>query len=143
MGGGLNGVGLVIYKFWRKISPWEKRSNILANVWKITITFCFITFTRIFFRSESMEVVNGMMHQISNDMNLSLIPEILVAYKWVFLVMLFGFIIHWLSEKWKNKIKDWFIGTPLWLKAVIAAITVIIVYQSISADMQPFIYFQF
>jgi len=141
--GGLNGVGLVIYKFWRKISPWEKRSNILVNIWKITITFCFITFTRIFFRSESMEVVNGMMHQISTDMKISIIPEILVAYKWVFLVMLFGFFIHWLSEKWKNRIKDWFIGTPLWLKVIIVAITVIIVYQSISADMQPFIYFQF
>ena len=58
-------------------------------------------------------------------------------------IMAFGFLIHWLSESWKERIKDWFIGTPLWLKAVISAIVVIIVYQSISADMQPFIYFQF
>ena len=38
-----NGVGLVIYKFWRKISPWEKRSNWLVNIWKIAVTFGFIT----------------------------------------------------------------------------------------------------
>ena len=141
--GGLNGVGLIVYKFWRKISPWETKNNWIVNIWKIAITFCFITFTRIFFRSESMEIVNGMMHQISSDFNFSLIPEILVVYKWVFMVMFFGFFIHWLSESWKEKIKNWFIGTPLWLKAVIAAVVVIFVYQSISSEMQPFIYFQF
>ena len=141
--GGLNGVGLIVYKFWRKISPWETKNSWVTNVWKIAITFSFITFTRIFFRSESMEVVNGMMHQIGTDFNFTLIPEIVVAYKWVFMVMLFGFAIHWLSESWKEKIKNWFIGTPLWIKAVIAAVVVIFVYQSISSEMQPFIYFQF
>jgi len=141
--GGLNGVGLVIYKFWRKISPWEKYDNVLVNIWKIAFTFTFITFTRVFFRSESMTVVRGMLHQIGTDLKLSVVPEVVVAYKWVFLVMLFGFIIHWLSSKWKERIEKWFVESPLWLQAIIAAVTVIIVYQSISADMQPFIYFQF
>ena len=141
--GGLNGVGLVFYKFWRKISPWEKRNGLLINIWKIAVTFCFITFTRVFFRSESMEVVDGMMHQIMNNLTFGIIPQVLVAYKWVFIVMLFGFVIHWISEKWKEKITDWFIAAPLWLKAVISAVVVIFVYQSISSDMQPFIYFQF
>jgi D-alanyl-lipoteichoic acid acyltransferase DltB (MBOAT superfamily) len=141
--GGLNGIGLVVYKFWRKISPWESKKHWGINIWKIAITFTFITFTRVFFRSESMEVVNGMLHQIGTDLQFSMIPEVLVAYKKVFLVMGFGFFIHWLSENWKEKIKNWFIGTPLWLKAVISAVVVIVVYQSISSDMQPFIYFQF
>lgn len=141
--GGLNGVGLVFYKFWRKISPWEKRNGLLINIWKIAVTFCFITFTRVFFRSESMEVVDGMMHQIMNNLTFGIIPQVLVAYKWVFIVMLFGFVIHWISEKWKERITDWFIAAPLWLKAVISAVVVIFVYQSISSDMQPFIYFQF
>ncbi len=141
--GGLNGLGLVIYKFWRKISPWESKNNWVVNIWKIAITFSFITFTRVFFRSESMEVVRGMLHQISTDFKFTMIPEVLIAYKWVFLVMLFGFFTHWLSTAWKDKIQNWFIGTPLWLKAVIAAAVVIFVYQSISSEMQPFIYFQF
>jgi len=141
--GGLNGIGLVVYKFWRKISPWENRSNILVDVWRIAITFTFITFTRVFFRSESMDVVNGMLHQIGTNMDLSIVPEALVAYKLVFLVMLFGFVIHWLSQKWKDRIMNWFIDSPLWLQAVIAAVVVVIVYQSVSSDMQPFIYFQF
>ncbi len=141
--GGLNGIGLVVYKFWRKISPWEQRSNILANVWKIAITFTFITFTRVFFRSESMEVVNGMLHQIGTNLDLTIIPKVLVAYKLVFLVMLFGFFIHWLSQKWKDRIMNWFIDSPIWMQAIVATVIVVIVYQSISSDMQPFIYFQF
>ena len=141
--GGLNGVGLVIYKFWRKISPWEQRSNWAVNIWKIAITFTFITFTRVFFRAESMEVVNGMLHQIGSNMDLSVVPKVLVAYKLVFLVMLFGFVIHWLSQKWKDYIMNWFIDSPLWRQALVAAVIVIIVYQSISSEMQPFIYFQF
>lgn len=141
--GGLNGVGLVIYKFWRRISPWEKLDNRLINVWKIAVTFTFITFTRVFFRSESMDVVRGMLHQIGTDLKLSMIPEVLVAYKWVFLMMLFGFVTHWLSYDLKDRAKNWFIASPMWVKAAISAVVVVIVYQSISADMQPFIYFQF
>ncbi len=141
--GGLNGIGLVVYKFWRKISPWEKRNHWLVNIWKIALTFCFITATRIFFRSESMEVVKRMAHQIVTDFRLSGALQILIAYKWVFLIMLFGFFIHWLSDNWKEKITNWFIQSPIWLQAVISVVVVVIIYQSISSDMQPFIYFQF
>ena len=141
--GGLNGIGLVVYKFWRKISPWEKHNGWAATIWKIAITFTFITFTRVFFRGESIEIVKAMLNQISSAFTFSVIPDVLWAYKWVFMVMLFGFVIHWLSENWKEKITNWFIGTPTWAKVVIATITIIIVYQSISSEMQAFIYFQF
>jgi len=141
--GGLNGIGLMVYKFWRKISPWEAHNNWAATIWKIAITFTFITFTRVFFRGESIEIVKAMLNQISFAFTFSVIPDVLWAYKWVFAVMLFGFVIHWLSENLKEKIANWFIGTPIWAKVVIAAITVIIVYQSISSEMQAFIYFQF
>ena len=141
--GGLNGIGLMVYKFWRKISPWEAHNNWAANIWKIAVTFTFITFTRVFFRGESIETAKSMLHQIGSAFKFSVIPEVLVAYKWVFLVMLFGFIIHWLSENLKEKITNWFIGTPIWAKTVIAAVVVIVVYQSISSEMQAFIYFQF
>lgn len=141
--GGLNGIGLVVYKFWRKISPWEAYNNWLVTIWKIAVTFTFITFTRVFFRSESITIVKDMLKQIGTAFKMSVIPDVLIAYKWVFAVMAFGFVIHWLSYGFKKKIEDWFIATPIWAKAVIAAAVVIVVYQSISSDMQAFIYFQF
>ncbi|MEZ5106762.1 MAG: hypothetical protein R2757_19820 [Draconibacterium sp.] len=120
----------MVYKFWRKISPWEKKNNRIAVIWKIAITFTFITATRIFFRSESMRVVRGMIRRLATTC-LKIIPDVLWAYKWVFLVMLFGFITHWLSYNFKEKMLNWFIKMPLWAKAVIAAVVVIVVYQSI------------
>jgi D-alanyl-lipoteichoic acid acyltransferase DltB (MBOAT superfamily) len=161
--GGLNGLGLVIYKFWRKISPWESSKKRIAVVWKIALTFTFITFTRVFFRSESMEIVNGMLTQIGklfpsfsdigvlfdSNQNIeflnqwSLLPEILVGYKWVFLVMLTGFVFHWLPYSLKDRYRNWYINLNFYLKAFVFALVVFIVYQSISSDMQAFIYFQF
>jgi D-alanyl-lipoteichoic acid acyltransferase DltB (MBOAT superfamily) len=157
--GGLNGLGLVVYKFWRKISPWEKSQTQLTVIWKIAITFTFITFTRVFFRSESMEVVTGMLHQIGLLLpkisfgqpevfqvflqQWALVPQVLVGYKWVFAVMLIGFVFHWLPYGLKNRYRKWFIRLNFYYKALIFALVVFIVYQSISSEMQAFIYFQF
>lgn len=141
--GGLNGIGILVYKYWRRISPWEKATHKLAIFWKIFLTFNFITFTRIWFRGESMEGTRELFHQIGNDFQLALIPDIVVGYKWVFLMMLFGFVLHWWPTKLKESYLKWFINTPLWAKVVISAVVVFVIYQSISADMQPFIYFQF
>lgn len=141
--GGLNGLGLVVYKFWRKISPWEKLNQRWAVVWKIAITFTFITFTRVFFRGESMPQVEGMLHQIFTAMDLSLIPEIIWAYKWVFAIMAIGFVFHWLSYDLKTKYREWFIRQKLITQSALFALVVFIVYQSISSEMQAFIYFQF
>lgn len=141
--GGLNGLGVIFYKYWRKISPWEQATHKFAVFWRIFLTFNFITFTRIWFRGESMEGTRELLHQIGTDFQVALIPEIVVGYKWVFLMMLFGFVLHWWPTRLKDKYKQWFIDTPLWAKVVISAVVVFVIYQSISAEMQPFIYFQF
>ncbi len=141
--GGINGLGIVVYKQWKKISPYEHSKHWAARLWKIFITFQFITFTRIWFRSDSMEHANELMRQIAYSFNASVIPEVLLAYKWVFLVMALGYFTHWVSNRWKLTLLNWYIGTPIWAKVVIAVVVVFVIYQSWSADLQPFIYFQF
>jgi alginate O-acetyltransferase complex protein AlgI len=141
--GGLNGLGVIAYKYWRKVSPWEKSTHWAATFWKIFLTFNFITFTRIWFRGESMQGTWELLHQIGNDFQFALIPDIVVGYKWVFLMMLFGFVLHWWPSRLKERYMQWFVKTPLWVKVVISTVVVFVIYQSISADMQPFIYFQF
>ncbi len=141
--GGVNGIGLVIYKLWRKVSPYENSTRRAVKIWKIFITFQFITFTRIWFRSDSMEHANELMRQVAHSFNASVIPDVLVSYKWVFLVMLLGYVTHWISNKWKLALLNWYINTPVWAKVLIAVVVVFVIYQSWSADLQPFIYFQF
>lgn len=141
--GGINGIGLIVYKYWKRISPYEKKNNLFVHFWKVLITFNFITFTRIFFRAEDTVRAKDMMFKISHDFSGSLIPEIVLSYYKVFLMMIFGYIIHWLPSVWKEYIKDWFIYAPLWLKIVLSSLVVFIVYQSVSSELVPFIYFQF
>ncbi len=141
--GALNGVGLLVYKYWKRISPYEKSTHWLAHFWKVFLTFNFITFTRIWFRSESMTHANQFVAQLWNHMDLSLAPQVIWSYRTVFLVMMFGYLVHWLPSSVKARYRDWFIRTPIYMKVIIASVVVFIIYQAWSADLQPFIYFQF
>lgn len=190
--GGLNGIGLVVYKFWKKYkySEWiffsiinltllilwlinfnsdkviivlffilnsfwllsfismllkEKLSvnNFFIRFISIVLTFSFISFTRVFFRSQSMDAANSILNQVVNNLQLNLIPDIIVSYHKVLLIMLIGFVFHWLPETLKVNYRQWFAGLPHWLQVIIVGLVVFIIYQSMSADSQPFIYFQF
>ena len=141
--GGLNGFGLMMYKLWQKISPYEKYNNWLAIGFKVFVTLTFITFTRIWFRAETMETTQQILHQIATNFRFDLIPTILYSYKMVFFITLIGFVVHWLPSKTKSWYQDKFIYSPLVVKVLISVIAVVGAYQAMSAEMQAFIYFQF
>ncbi len=141
--GGLNGVGILVYKFWRKISPYEHSTHWLATTWKIGITFVFITFTRIFFRGKDMETISQWFNQVGNNMSWETAWQVLTHYRAVFIIMLIGYITHWLPQRWKNEIEYVFSESHVLVKGAIAVVIVIICYQAYSAEFQPFIYFQF
>ena len=141
--GGLNGFGVVWHKYWAKISPFKNKNGWLVRIYAIGFTFIFITFTRIFFRARDLDVVQQMWHSIQTNFQLGLAWEIIGNYKWVFIAMLFGFIIHWLPSKTKTWYQELFIKAPLPVKALVAVAIVFVILQFISSDLQPFIYFQF
>lgn len=141
--GGLNGMGLIIYKFWRKISPFKDDNRWWAKFYAIFLTFNFITFTRIWFRADSIEKANALMYQIVHAFDLSKIGEIISGYYQILLLMVFAYVVHWLPTKTKNWYKKVFVDSPHWLKAVAVIVVIFIIYQTRTAEMQPFIYFQF
>jgi alginate O-acetyltransferase complex protein AlgI len=141
--GGLNGLGILVYKYWRKISPYENSNHWLVHFWKVFLTFNFITFTRIWFRSDSMEHALQLINQVGNNFTLSVIPQVLFSFRLVFLVMVLGYLLHWLPSKLKGSWRDRFIATPVYAKVLITSLVIFIIYQSWSAGFQPFIYFQF
>lgn len=157
--GGLNGLGLVVYKIWRKISPWKARSGWVKRAIGIFITFNFISFTRIWFRTGSANTweemqsersiieewfnANVMLNKLLGDLDFSVAFEVISAFWLVFLVMGLGFVIHWVPETWKEGYRSRFARSPLWLQLGIALLSIVVLYQVLSADLQPFIYFQF
>jgi len=131
-----------------------RATHSLQTVWYTGLTFVFISFTRLFFRSgsnldpaEANEVAwrtaSQMVGQIGSHWNLAQIPDI-VGHYWIpFLLFAIGMVIHWLPVRFKRRYRLWFAAQPLWLMAFVVVATVFILYQFITADLQPFIYFQF
>lgn len=158
--GALNGFALVFYKLWKRISPWENKKHIwIVRAWAIFLTFSFITFTRVWFRagsntswdglSEEHDVLSellsatAMLDRIFFHMDWSVAPGVLWSYMNVFLVVLFGMVIHWLPSKFKENYRAKFSALPIWAIATICFVTIFCAYQIMSSDMHPFIYFQF
>ncbi|MBK9534687.1 MAG: MBOAT family protein [Flavobacteriales bacterium] len=141
--GGLNGLGLVVYKQWKRISPWEGSKKWYAHLWMVFSTFSFITFTRIWFRGDSLETANKILFQIWNDLGLAHIGDVLWGFRTVFLVMSLGLTVHWLPAAWKERYRMEFARLPLLAMALICVGTIFMLYQTVTAEMVPFIYFQF
>lgn len=126
----------------------------LANVWAIAQTFTFITFTRLFFRSgsnldpatanqEAWDTARNMVNQIGGAWNSAIIPDFLWQYRTVVLLFIAGMVIHWLPSRFKRWYRIRFASLPIWAILLISVITIFIIYQFITADLQAFIYFQF
>ncbi|MBL7938762.1 MAG: MBOAT family protein [Flavobacteriales bacterium] len=141
--GGLNGIGLLIYKGWSRISPWNKSDHWFARFQAIAITFSFITFTRFWFRSPTLENVKLMLGQIGGDFGWHLAGDVLWGFRSVFAMMLLGFVVHWLPTSTKQWYRERFSALPLWAMAVACIVVVGVIYQTVTAEAVPFIYFQF
>ena len=84
-----------------------------------------------------------MLSQIGSDWHLSQMGEYIAGYKWIFLIMLIGFVFHWLPQTIKDIYIRGYIAIPWYLKIPIIVFVIFIIYQIQVADIQPFIYFQF
>jgi alginate O-acetyltransferase complex protein AlgI len=139
----LNGGALVVYKYWKRISPYEGKQQWYWVVWSVFFTFSFISFTRIWFRSPDLETANALLHNIVTNFGFEHIPAIVDNYFKVFYVMYLGLVIHWLPDAFKDRVYSAFVNLHFSLKAAITVAVVFLAYQAISSDLQPFIYFQF
>lgn len=201
--GGLNGVGMVVFKFWRDmslllralvptsltivfyllkiyaflplwnlmivftgfiaVSAWiryiynvcggKNPLEWLNRSWSILVTFTFITFTRLFFRSGSnldpavanetaWRIAKDMINSIGTQWNVNIL-DVISAYHNVLLLFVLGMIVHWLPSRLKRRYRVCFAKMPLPIMAVVVTIVIFVCYQFVTAEMQPFIYFQF
>ena len=131
-----------------------KFTKALGTAWAILQTFTFITFTRLFFRSSSnldpatanevaWATAKNMVNQIGGAWNNAIIPDFLWEYRWVVAMFVAGMVIHWLPTNWKRRYRLWFSAMPIWAIVIAVIIAIAVIYQFVTADVQPFIYFQF
>lgn len=140
--GALHGLALIVHKLYLKIFP-KNSPNKLSKLFSALLTFHFVAFCWIFFRAENMDIALQMLARIFSFTEPELILEILAAYKNVFLLILFGYIIHCLPHNFKESLKAKFTSFSLPILLLVSLILFFFVYQMQSAEIQPFIYFQF
>jgi len=157
--GALNGIGLIVYKGWRRISPWENRNHWWKHAIGILLTFHFISATRIWFRSGSQVTwetlsqphqiwnewftANTMLTQITQRFWQSPFAEIIEANRYVLLIMAAGMAIHLTPERWKMNYRKVFSESPLAVQYGTTLAAIGLAYLGMSSGLQPFIYFQF
>ena len=76
-------------------------------------------------------------------MDWTLADDIFIGFWKPLSVMVLGYLIHWIPSAIKERYRQAFAGAPMGLQMAVALIAVLVIYQSLSADSQPFIYFQF
>lgn len=143
--GAMNGIALIVYNHWKKISPYESSKTWVVRIWRIFLTFNFITFTRIWFRLEKDGAPGEMLGQIWNnfELNQQSISILLDGFDTALIVMLIGYILHWLPSKTKLFGEKVFTKLPVYAQSIAVAIILFFVYQAFSDTFKPFVYFQF
>lgn len=144
--GGMHGAALAVHKYFsQEILHHDKHFQ--STGWRkwvaIVLTFHFVCLTWIFFRNTSFAGSWVMIEQIFTDFHPELFGQVVEGYKYIFMLMAFGYVSHFLPDSWQNGIIRLISKTNVVVDAVLITAVIYIVIQVKSSGIQPFIYFQF
>ena len=147
--GALHGMALAVHKLFAEYFPEKKDApktgaKRLWNFFSIVLTFHFVAFCWLFFRAKDFPTA---LEVIDNIGKVTFNPQqwetIIMGYKNVFMLMLIGYIWHFLPESITTAMRKAFDKTPLLVKGILLGLVFWLVYAASAAGPQPFIYFQF
>ena len=155
--GGMHGVALAFDKIMKvlrekitgrsKKRPWiNSHIGLINTIWKVLgvfITFHFVCYCWIFFKSDSFEKANIVVHQILHNFNTSTILTILSAYQSVFIIMGAGYLIHFTPKSVLKWIENIITDMPVIGRVAITFLVIWLVIQVNQSEQIMPIYFQF
>ena len=145
--GGLHGVALAIHKWWISVVPGAKALGEDMPLWRrlpsTLLTFHVVCLGWLFFRAESMQSVELILHQILFAFDPQLIRQVIEGYLPIFLLVGIGYLLHLMPPSLDNLFRRTISAAPLLLQVLLIALVAWGVMQIKSSDIQPFIYFQF
>ena len=118
-------------------------ANKFTRILGIFATFHIVCFSWIFFRADNMDVVGQVLNQIFLNFHPEIIGNFIEGYKLVVILMLSGFILHFIPKNIENRFSELVNRSPFVLKVVYLSLIILLVVQIRSSEIQPFIYFQF
>lgn len=135
---------LIIQKPKTKLYTLLKINNTkFLKFFQVIITFHLVAFSFIIFRAPDLQVVKDMFSQIGTFFHGEVFMQFVERLPIIFGLMVLGYLFHFMPVKVETKIKNIITAFPLVGKAVFLIIVIWIAVQFKSADITPFIYFQF
>ncbi len=107
------------------------------------ITFHLIALSFMVFRSSEIQTVFDMISQIISFFHGEVFIQFIEKMPLIFGLILIGYLFHFMPSKLELAAINFISKTPLIGKVIILVIAIWIAAQFKSADLQPFIYFQF
>jgi alginate O-acetyltransferase complex protein AlgI len=139
--GGLHGLMLGIERGFKQI--WPHAPGAFRKALGAVLTFHIVCFCWIFFRAADLDTVYAMLSQIWYNFEPQIFMEFLEGYSAVIFWMALGYILHLLPREVESDAQAFVMRMPLPVKALLIVMIAALVMQVKSADVQPFIYFQF
>jgi alginate O-acetyltransferase complex protein AlgI len=145
--GGMHGLALAAHRLFSglRLNQSNQRPSVkrLTSIVSIFITFHFVCFCWIFFRASTIETAGQMISQIATQFTPHIFIEFLSGYRAVLFLMIIGYTLHFLPASTEKRAEGWVTQLPLAGKAALVSSIIMLVMQTKSAGIQPFIYFQF
>ena len=109
----------------------------------VVLTFNVVSLMWVFFRNQDFASAQLMLSQMVTRFDWQVAVQAVVAYKYVFAMILLAFVAHFMPSSWQQRMvkvleRGGIIGCALLIVAI-----VYLIIQVKTADVQPFIYFQF
>ncbi|MDX1906232.1 MAG: MBOAT family O-acyltransferase [Bacteroidia bacterium] len=117
--------------------------SVLYHLAGVMLTFHFVSFCWIFFRSASFEIATEMLGQLTTFFTQPINWAILAGYREVIMWMLLGYILHFLPEEVSRWAERRMVQMPVWAKSLALALVIWLVLITRSSEVNPFIYTQF
>lgn len=144
--GGLHGVALALHKWMREKVFHHDRHYVSAG-WRkwgaVVLTFHFVCLAWVFFRNVSFADSWLMLSRVFTDFHAELLPQVVSSYRYVFMLMLLGYVTHYLPDGWQETLIRTLRRCNVVVDALLLAAVIYLVIQTKSSTIQPFIYFQF
>ncbi len=138
--GALHGIGLAFDKLWLGLKFSQTK---LMRFLCVIVTFNFVSFAWIFFRARSFADAWLVLKRIFTEFKAPIFWQWIVEYRLVAILIAFGYLIHWIPQRVDKGFERVLVRIPVVAQAMILTGLIWVLFQARSADIQPFIYFQF
>lgn len=140
--GGIHGLGLVVHKAFKPLLS-RVPDNRWTNGLAVVLTFIFVAVAWVFFRSESVASACQLLSRSVVDFDIAYLIPFVKARPWWCVLTLVPLAAQAIGRRGFQRLQTRFILLPWIVKLLLFLLTIQLILQFQTSNVQPFIYYQF